>query len=42
MHYIEGYRVREIADILTVPEGTVKTYLRRGRLAIKKFLEGGE
>ena len=39
---INGYRVREIADILTVPEGTVKTYLRRGRLAIKKFLEGGE
>ncbi|MBQ6602588.1 MAG: sigma-70 family RNA polymerase sigma factor [Eubacterium sp.] len=40
MHYIEGYRLREIADILEIPEATVKTRLRRGRQALKKLMEG--
>ena len=39
MHYIEGYRVREIAEIMDLSEGTVKTRLRRGRQVLKSFLE---
>lgn len=34
LHYLEGYRVREIAQMLDIPTGTVKTRLRaaRGRM----------
>ena len=39
MHYIEGYRVREISEIMDLSEGAVKTRLRRGRQAPKRFLE---
>jgi len=40
MHYIEGYRIREIAEILEIPESTVKTRLGRARQRLKKLLEG--
>lgn len=30
MKYVEGYKIREIAEIYKKPEGTVKTWLRRG------------
>lgn len=35
LHYIEGYEVREIAAILRIPQGTVKSRLGRGRRQLK-------
>ena len=34
--YYEDYSIKEIAEILKVPENTVKTNLKRGREALKK------
>lgn len=31
LHYVEGYHIKEIADILGITEGAVKMRLRRGR-----------
>jgi RNA polymerase sigma-70 factor (ECF subfamily) len=31
LHYMEGYRIEEIARILRVPEGTIKSRLHRAR-----------
>ena len=31
LHYVEGYRIREIADIMGITEGAVKMRLRRGK-----------
>lgn len=45
LYYVEDLPVREIAAILDLPVGTVKTHLHRGRLALRKALaaeEGGE
>lgn len=39
LHYIEGYSVAEVAGILRVPQGTVKTWLARGRKALKAILD---
>lgn len=41
LHYIEGYKVREIADILEMKESTAKVMLYRGRETLKLEL-GGE
>lgn len=42
LHYMEGYRTREIASILRLPEGTVKSRLKRARTQLKRMLsEGG-
>lgn len=38
LHYLEGYSVAEVAAILRVPQGTVKTWLSRGRKALKAIL----
>lgn len=38
LHYIEGYGIREIAQILHVPEGTVKWRMNRGRTLLKQEL----
>lgn len=38
LHYLEGYSVAEVAAILRVPQGTVKTWLRRGREALRTIL----
>lgn len=37
--YYEGYSIKEIAQILNMPENTVKTNLKRGREALKKMLK---
>ena len=42
LHYIEGYSVKEIAQILKVTEGTVKSRLSRGRRKLRMFLEEDE
>ena len=39
LHYLEGYSVAEVAAILRVPQGTVKTRLARGRKALKALLD---
>ena len=31
LHYVEGYHVKEIADILGITEGAVKMRMKRGR-----------
>lgn len=38
LHCIEGYSVRETANILRLPEGTVKWRLSRGRALLKQEL----
>lgn len=40
LYYIEGFRTREIASMLKLPEGTVKTRLRRAREILCTELEG--
>lgn len=43
LHYVEGYQIKEIADILGITESAVKTRLLRGRRQIRESLnmEGG-
>lgn len=39
--YYEGYKVKEIADILKTNENTIKTWAFRAREMLKENLEGG-
>lgn len=36
LHYVEGYEVKEIARMLRIPAGTVKSRLMRGREKMKE------
>jgi len=38
LHYIEGFTIKEIAKILRLPQGTVKSRMMRGRQELKKLL----
>lgn len=38
LHYIEGYPIRQVAQMLRIPEGTVKTRLTRGKQQLKEQL----
>ena len=38
LHYIEGYSVSQVARILRIPVGTVKTRLMRGRMQLRVIL----
>lgn len=38
LHYVEGYSVREIAELLRLPEGTVKWRLHQGRALLRTEL----
>ena len=40
LRHIEGYSYEEIADIMDLPLGTVKTYLHRARAELKGLLAG--
>ena len=42
LHYMEGYRLREIAEMLELPTGTVKTRLARAKKQLRIQLEEGE
>lgn len=42
LHYMEGYRTDEIAHILRLPGGTVRSRLRRARTMLKTILEDPE
>ncbi len=39
LHYMEGYKLYEVADILKLPEGTVKTRLARARMELRGLLK---
>lgn len=39
LYYYEGYSIREIAGILRIPEGTVKSRLALARKQLKKILQ---
>lgn len=39
--YYEGYKVREISELLGASEGTIKTWLYRAREILKENIEGG-
>lgn len=39
LYYIEDYSVRQIAQILRIPEGTVKSRLRKSRMQLKDLLK---
>ena len=36
LYYMEGYRIRDIAQMLDIPEGTIKTRLRSARITLRK------
>ena len=40
LYYLEGFKTREIAKMLNVPEGTVKSRLKTARGKLRKTLEG--
>ena len=42
LHYMEGYRIQEIAGILRLPETTVKWRLRSGRQRLRCELDAVE
>lgn len=39
LHYLEGYKVREIAQMLDTPAGTIKSRLMKARVCLRKALE---
>jgi len=41
LFYLEGMSYREIAEVLEVPLGTVKSHLFRGLKELRKSIEGG-
>ena len=42
LHYIEGFRTAEIANMLSIPEGTVKSRLSKARSELKMMLNDEE
>lgn len=38
LHYVDGYSVQEMAGTLGIPEGTIKTRLRRARKRLEQTL----
>jgi RNA polymerase sigma-70 factor (ECF subfamily) len=38
LHYVEGFSVKEIKQILKIPEGTVKSRLSKGRDLLRQAL----
>lgn len=40
LRHVEGLSYQEVADIMEIPLGTVKTYIHRGRAQLKELLAG--
>ncbi|MCA1060545.1 sigma-70 family RNA polymerase sigma factor [Rossellomorea aquimaris] len=40
LFYFQGQSIKAISETMDTPEGTVKTYLHRGKLELRKLLEG--
>ena len=40
LHYYQGYGITEIADLLSLPEGTVSSRLSRSRKRLENILKG--
>ncbi|KAF1301195.1 sigma-70 family RNA polymerase sigma factor [Enterococcus sp. JM9B] len=40
LFYYQDFSIKEISRLLKIPEGTVKTYLARGRQQLQQFLGG--
>jgi RNA polymerase sigma-70 factor, ECF subfamily len=40
LRHVEGHSYEEVAEIMEVPLGTVKTYIHRGRAELKDLLQG--
>ena len=39
LYYYDEFSIKEIADILDIPQGTVKSRLARGRKQLRNLLE---
>ena len=39
LYYLEGYSIEEIAEIMRIPTGTVKSRLSRGRRELRCIME---
>ena len=37
LYYSQGFKVREIAEMLSLPQNTIKTWLSRGRKQLKEY-----
>lgn len=42
LHYVEGFGIAEMAEILGLPEGTVKSRLHTARQALREWMERTE
>ena len=42
LHYMEGYGIKEITGMLRIPQGTVATRLRSGRVQLREILGDDE
>ncbi|MDE7183316.1 MAG: sigma-70 family RNA polymerase sigma factor [Lachnospiraceae bacterium] len=42
LHYLEGYSIEEIADLMHIPAGTVKSRLSRARRTLRCIMESRE
>ena len=42
LHFFHGYRQREVADILAIPEGTVATRIANGLKRMRKIMSASE
>ena len=38
LHYLEGYKIRDIAQMLNTPAGTIKTRLMKARIDLRKAI----
>ena len=41
LHYYQGYGISEIAEMTSLPEGTISSRLSRGRKKLEAILQGG-
>ena len=38
LYYCEGYSIKEVSQILKIPQGTIGTWLKRAREQLKQYL----